>query len=149
MRRFLIAVSLVGVVVFATMQVVSAGPWGNNGFGPGCGNCNAYGGGQTVADDEPEGNRQKFLDETTALRRQIEVKNAELAALMNQENPDEKRAASLAGELYDLRNQLQEKAGAAGFGRFGYSSNVGCSPGARPCSEGEPGWSRSSCWQNR
>jgi zinc resistance-associated protein len=56
-----------------------------------------------------------FLQETTELRKSMFVKQAEKRALMMGENPDPAQAAKLAGELFDIREQLRTKALAAGL----------------------------------
>jgi len=59
--------------------------------------------------------RDTFLSETTELRKSMFVKQAEKRALMMSENPDPAQAAKLAGELFDIREQLRTKAMAAGL----------------------------------
>jgi zinc resistance-associated protein len=54
--------------------------------------------------------RQKFLDDTAGLRKQLAVKRAEMAALWKAENPDEKAIAAKQKEMAPLREQLMEKA---------------------------------------
>jgi hypothetical protein len=44
------------------------------------------------------------------IRKQLAVKRSERRALMSQVNPDEKRVAALTGEIFDLRNLLDDKA---------------------------------------
>ena len=58
-----------------------------------------------------------FLEETKKTRKQIAVKKSERRALMNRDNPDEKRVATLTGEIYDLKKLLDEKAKEA-FGEY-------------------------------
>ncbi len=53
--------------------------------------------------------RQKFLDDTAALRKDMTVKRAELAALWRAENPDEKQIVAKQKELNAVKGQLQEK----------------------------------------
>lgn len=152
MKKILLTAVVVGAVGFVAIQMASARPWGYGpGPGRGCGNYDNYAT-ETPApgadSSEFESRRQKFLDETSAVRRQLEVKEAEYTALMRQENPDEKRAATLAGELYDLRAQLQAQAAAAGLGRFGGGFGNG-GPSVAPCYTDGAGWDERPCWQNR
>jgi Spy/CpxP family protein refolding chaperone len=58
-----------------------------------------------------------FLAETKDLRRQIFIKRAERRALMHVDNPNAQEVAKVAGELFDLKTSLQEKAEAAGIER--------------------------------
>ena len=59
--------------------------------------------------------RDTFLSETTQLRKGMAEKKAAMRALMKNTNPDPEQAAKLAGELFDLREQLRIKAKAAGL----------------------------------
>jgi len=59
--------------------------------------------------------RDTFLAETTELRKNMAEKQAAMRALMKNTNPDPKQAAQLAGEIFDLREQLRTKAKAAGL----------------------------------
>jgi len=59
--------------------------------------------------------RDAFLNETAALRKNIAEKQAAKRALMRGASPDPEKAAALAGELFDLREQLRTKAQAAGL----------------------------------
>ncbi len=54
--------------------------------------------------------RQNFLKDTTALRRQMWIKGAELAALWRAEKPEAKLILAKQKEINALRGQLQEKA---------------------------------------
>ena len=64
-------------------------------------------------------NRTKFFDETVDLRKSLAVKKAETAAVMSHEKPDEKRAGQLAGEIFELRNEMRTRAAAAGINSDG------------------------------
>ncbi len=78
--------------------------------------------------------RDAFLSETTALRKNIAEKQAAKRALMRGATPDPDKAAALAGELFDLREQLRTKAQAAGLpagmikgmGRMNGCSQMAC-----------------------
>ena len=59
--------------------------------------------------------RDAFLSETTELRKNLAEKQAARRALMMGTNPDPEKAAVIAGELFDLREQLRIKAQAAGL----------------------------------
>jgi Spy/CpxP family protein refolding chaperone len=118
MKRFLLIAALVGVVSFAGLSMVNA--HGNYGFGPGkgYGNCEGYGSfNSSFYDDADKEKVNTFREETKETRKQIAIKKSERRALMNQDNPDEKRVARLTGEIYDLKNLLEEKAKEA-FGEY-------------------------------
>jgi zinc resistance-associated protein len=53
--------------------------------------------------------RQKFMDDTAGLRKQMAVKRAELAPLWRAEDPDQKAIEAKQKEINDLRGQLQQK----------------------------------------
>ena len=128
MKKFLVAAVLVGVLSFVGFSMVSAHGNYGNGPGKGCGNCEGY----ATSNNWPinEQDKQKavtFFEETKETRKQIVVRRSERRALMNQDNPDEKKVAKLTGEIYDLKNLLDEKAKEA-FGDnppFGYKHSRG------------------------
>jgi hypothetical protein len=131
MKKYLTAAALIGVIGFAGISM--ANPQGNYGYG----NC----GGPSYCDnwsysEKDDAKSSAFFEETKELRKQIVVKRSELDALMQQENPDEKKVAGLTGELYDLRTLMQEKAGKTFEGRAGY----GYGPGYGNCGGGRRGW---------
>jgi zinc resistance-associated protein len=53
---------------------------------------------------------EQFLDQTVSLRKEMAQKRAEFQALMQGNNPDPKEATKLAGELFDLKEILRNKA---------------------------------------
>jgi hypothetical protein len=53
--------------------------------------------------------RQKFMDDSAALRKQMVVKRAEMAALWQAAAPDEKAILAKMKEMNELKAQLQEK----------------------------------------
>lgn len=106
-------------VSLGAYHVADARPRGGGGMmmGHGCGNCiNA---GWFAEDDQVDETTQKaretFLSQTTELRKKMVMKQAEMSALMSRENPDDKKAAQFAGELFDLRTQIHQKAIDAGL----------------------------------
>jgi hypothetical protein len=64
--------------------------------------------------------KEKFFDETTELRKKMFSKKTELDAVMSGEKPDEKKAARLSEELFDLRGQMHKKAREAGLTKAGF-----------------------------
>ncbi|MEW6387871.1 MAG: periplasmic heavy metal sensor [Thermodesulfobacteriota bacterium] len=54
--------------------------------------------------------RQKFMNDTASLRKGMAVKRAELRALWQAENPDEKAIVAKQKELSALKEQFQSKA---------------------------------------
>lgn len=113
MKKTVLAIAAVATLGLAGYQLVDAHP---GGWGPGMGN--GYGmmgpGGRAV-DEATIKAREKFFNDTAALRRQIAAKQTELYAVTNSATPDEKKAAKLSEELFDLRSRMQEKAAASGL----------------------------------
>jgi len=135
MKKYLAAAALIGLIGFAGISMANGR--GNYGWGRGysdCGSsryCNAWG--YSEQDDEKAA---AFLAETKELRKEIVVKRSELDALMRQDNPDEKKVATLTGDLFDLESKLDEKAAKNFEGRPGYGHGPG--PGNGNC--GRRGW---------
>ena len=111
MKKYLAVAALVGLLSFVSFSMADAR--GNHGFGPGpgygygdnCGYCNNWS--DQVQDKEKV---ETFFKASKETRKQLAVKKSERRALMSQDNPDEKRVAELTGEIFDLRNLLDEKA---------------------------------------
>jgi zinc resistance-associated protein len=124
MKKILITTALAGVIGLAGLQTATAGP----GYGYGGGYCRDFGIDRPYDDGIGSKALEKFREETTALRKELAVKRGEYRALMQQDNPDEKRAAALSGELFDLRNELRQKAAERGlsgsFGCGGYGRHM-------------------------
>jgi len=58
---------------------------------------------------------EKYLAETQSLRKQISIKRAEERVLMHSRTVNAGAVAKVAGELFDLRNAIHEKAKTAGL----------------------------------
>ncbi|MGV1098773.1 periplasmic heavy metal sensor [Thiovibrio sp. JS02] len=136
MKKTLLTIAAVATIGLAGFQLAEARPWaGGPGYmmgGPGCG--------QQV-DEETAKAREKFFSETTELRKNMFAKRAELDAVLNATNPDEKKAAKLSAELFDLREAMHKKAtesGIAGRGMGGgyFCNGPGGGPGAGPGGRG-------------
>ncbi len=54
--------------------------------------------------------KQKFMNDTAGLRKEMMVKRTELAALWRADNPDEKQILAKQKELNALKEQMQQKA---------------------------------------
>lgn len=55
-----------------------------------------------------------FFTDTQDIRKEIAIKQAERMALIRGDNPDPEAAGKLAGELFDLRTTMHQKAEEAG-----------------------------------
>jgi zinc resistance-associated protein len=128
----LMLLALLAMTVMAT--TASARQWG----------CDMMGGGPALTPEQAAQAfdlRQKFLQDTVDVRRQMAVKRAELRTLWQAEKPEDKQILAKQKELAALKAQLQEKAvamklemrkfmpagpgGRMGFGPMG----PGCGPG--------------------
>jgi Spy/CpxP family protein refolding chaperone len=122
MKKTMMTLALVAVVGLTGINMAEAqwgGGWmrGNGGYGPGA--CNGPGGwgGNTSATYE---NIEKFHNDTADLRKQMFEKRSEYYEAINQENPDKELAKELWGQLFDLRQQMHEKAVDSGMKLPGY-----------------------------
>jgi len=144
MKKYFAAAVLVGIISFVSFSMVSA--HGNDGFGPGRGYGNCNGPGNCNNWSYTEQDKEKvapFLEETKETRKQIVVKRSELRALMNQENPDEKKVARLTGEIFDLKNLMDEKVSKT-FGdtppQLGFRGSGRAGGGYGNCGKGPRNW---------
>ncbi len=78
---------------------------------------------------EMQKTRDAFLLETKELRKNIAIKHAAMRAMMRSTNPDPVKVSSLAGEIFDLREQLRTKARAKGLPGHGFMGPQGMHPG--------------------
>jgi zinc resistance-associated protein len=111
MKKYLVAAALIGALGFSAISMANGR--GNYGYGPGPGYGDCNGGGYCDNWSSSERDDEKvsaFLADTKELRKDLVVKRSELDALMRQDNPDEKKVAQLAGDLYDLQTTMEEKA---------------------------------------
>lgn len=104
MKKIILAVALTGMIAVAGVQAASA----DSGYGYGY--CGSYGSGEGIWGAGNSKAAEKYLEETAGLRKEVAVKEATLAAILRQQNPDEKKVAQLSGELFDLRTELGSKA---------------------------------------
>ena len=112
MKTILITTIAILALSFAGIQTVSA-HGGNHGGGYGYCDDETYEG--SGARNRSDDSYDKFHKMTSDIRREIAVKKNELKALLRQDNPDEKRAAQLSGELFDLKEKLFGEAEKAGI----------------------------------
>ncbi|WP_028584374.1 hypothetical protein [Desulfogranum mediterraneum] len=103
-KKMLAAAILTTGLALTITQAATARPggWGNNGQVP----CQM----QQQLNPVAQKAQEKFLTDTTELRKEMAVKQTAMRAVMGAETPNSTKAAQLAGELYDLREQLRLKA---------------------------------------
>ena len=113
-KKIIIAAAVTTALAFGGLQAATAGPGSMKGGGPGFQNpCSGQG--QQFFDEATLKAHNTFLSETTELRKNMAQKRAAKRAVMSSTTPDPEKASQLAGELFDLREQLRTKARAAGL----------------------------------
>lgn len=110
MKKLVMAVAVAGLLAFTGIQMASA--HGGYAQADGYGYCGQNYSGDTTSDNEAAA---KFSADTYDIRKSITVKRSELGALLNQDNPDEKRVAQLTGEVFDLEADLSKQATSKGI----------------------------------
>ena len=118
MKKTILILTAVAITGFSATQVL-AGRAHN-------GSMNGHGMGytQNMTDEQVQA-RQAFMKDTTDLRVNLAAKKGEYRALMAGENPNPKEAGKLSGEIANLKNQLREKAVAAGVPFKGHGMDMG------------------------
>ena len=112
-KKIIIAAAVTTALAFGGLQAATAGPGTMKGRGPGFQHpCPGQG---QPFDEATLKARDTFLSETTELRKNMAEKRAAKRAVMSSTTPDPAKASQLAGELFDLREQLRTKARAAGL----------------------------------
>jgi len=117
MKKTFVALAVITTIGLAGYQAAEARPSGGN-----HGHMMDSGQGRQL-DEEAVKVHEKFMAETTELRKQMHSKKTELRAVLANEKPDEKKAARLSEDLFDLRENMRAKAkesGLSGRGMGGY-----------------------------
>ena len=129
MKKTFLTLAVVATIGLAGFHVAEAHPWGaGHHYGMG-GNMMGQGYGYQL-DEETAQARDKFLSETTELRKKMHAKRTELNAVLSSETPDEKKAARLSEELFDLREQMRKRADEAGLSKKGFGPGYCGGPGS-------------------
>lgn len=76
--------------------------------------------------------RDTFLNDTKDLRKNMMVKRFEMRAIMQGTNPDAKQVSVLAGEIFDIKEQLRAKATELGLPGAGCMGPMGGCMGHGP-----------------
>ena len=114
MKKTLLTLAAIIGISLAAYQSAEAKGWGG-GMGMDCGMMDGSIMGQGKLSEKDLKVREKFSADTSELRKKMVTKRAELEAVMAGANPDEKKTAALSGDLFDLREQMQQKAKEAGI----------------------------------
>ncbi len=121
MKKTVLVFAALATIGLGGYQLAEAKPGGCGcGMGPGWGMMGGPGQGSVQMSEEDLKAKEKFYSETTELRKKMFSKKTELDAVMSGEKPDEKKAAKLSEELFDLRDQMQKKAQEAGLNKAGF-----------------------------
>jgi zinc resistance-associated protein len=117
-RNIAIATLAMGFGLVALTQAQAG--WAQRGGGYWGGNMNQAGPQMQFNQVDPAAQEKldAFFADTEDIRREIAVKRAERFALMRSENPDPAAASKVAGELFDLRTTLHNKAVEAGVSAY-------------------------------
>jgi Spy/CpxP family protein refolding chaperone len=136
MKKQIVVATLLAALMFAG---TASANWGRGGGGFGGGNCpQGMGMMAPQLDEESRAKMVQFHKENQDLHKQMVMKQAEKRALMQQTQPDPQAAAKVAGELFDLRTALQQKAELAGVAELMGNCRQGMKHGrrgfaGRPC----------------
>lgn len=116
MKKQIIALALISGL---TMTSVASAHWGKGNHGQGGGGCQQMQA-QKIAnlDQETKDKIKQFFKDNKSLVKQMVMKRAEKKALMRSDSPDPAVASTLAGEIFDLRISLKEKAEEAGVEQY-------------------------------
>jgi zinc resistance-associated protein len=109
-RKKLSVAVLLALGLFLSLAFTSwAQPWGMKGHGGHGGHWGKFANLTPEQAGQLFDLRQKFLDDTASLRKDMVVKRAELRALWRAENPDEKPILAKLKEINAIQAKLQEK----------------------------------------
>ena len=112
MKKVIVSFCLFSIGLFLVVQYSFAGV--GAGCGKGCKEHNNQGQ-QQVMDAGTKEKYEKFMQETVALRKELEEKSAQYQALMASGSPDPAKAALITEEYFQLRDFLTDKAVQAGI----------------------------------
>ncbi len=126
MKKTLLILIAVAITGFSATQVLAGRAHNGSMDGHGMG----YEQHQNLTDEQIQA-RQAFMKDTADLRQNLAVKRGEYRALMAGENPNPKEAGKLSGEIAGLKDQLREKAVAAGVPFKGRGMGHGMGDGHR------------------
>jgi Spy/CpxP family protein refolding chaperone len=119
MKKHIVAIVLIAGLTMATAASAYRGRGGD-----GYGDCPQMQGPMMQGpmmqqlDPETQAKVTKFFKDNQPLHKQIAMKQAEKRALMQNDKPDPQAAAKVAGELFDLRTAMHDKAEAAGVAQY-------------------------------
>ncbi len=131
MKKLIFGTTILALITLFTLQFAGAGPGRGSGFGfgGGCRNWNGVQGPYTGAEVDQE-KINTFSKETVQLRTRLIEKRAEYQKQTLIKDYDRNKAAMMSEEIYQIQDQLREKAEKAGLsarqGRGGNGCWTGC-----------------------
>jgi len=121
MKKKILTTTLIAAIAIGTAVTASAN-WGQRGGGYGNSNMPAPGPRMQMQyqqlDPAVKEKLDTFFADTQDIRKEITVKQAEQRAMLRSDNPDPEAAGKLAGELFDLRTTMRQKAEEAGVSAY-------------------------------
>ncbi len=145
MKKKILTTTLVAVIGLGALTTAYAG-WGQRGGGYWNNNMqapNVQAPGPRMqmqynqVDPAVQEKLDKFFTDTLDIRKEIAVKQAERMALVRSDNPDPGAVGKLAGELFDLRTTMHQKAEEAGV--TAYLGPMNGPRGGQGFGQGNPG----------
>jgi Spy/CpxP family protein refolding chaperone len=127
MKKKIVALALISSLTMATAATAN---WNKGNMGGG--DCPQRQGQVQQLDQATKDKLQQFFTDNKELHKEMIMKQAAKRALMRSDNPDPAAASKLAGELFDLRTTIREKAVAAGVEQYighGRMGMMGAGPG--------------------
>ncbi len=113
-----IAITLLASVIGLTGMYQATANCGSGGM-KGAGGCpGAMMQARAEMDEATKAKFDTFFTDNQAVRKEMQMKQAEKRALMHSENPDAEKVARLTGELFDLRTTMHAKAKEAGLEKY-------------------------------
>lgn len=135
MKKQILTTALVAAIAIGTAATYASANWGQRGGGGYWNNNQNAGPGMQMPynqgrpgprmqmqaqqlDPAVQEKLDQFFADTQDLHKQIVTKRAEELALLRSENPNPEAAGKLAGELFDLRTTVRQKAEEAGVAQY-------------------------------
>ncbi len=119
MKKLIAAIAVVSILaVGAVAYAHGNGAWGGGHMGG-----QGYGGHMTGGHGSGYGTDQKFLDETTDLRKELHNKRFEYSETARDPKTDTDTLTGLEKEIYELQAQVHKNAPGTTYGRSG---GLGC-----------------------
>lgn len=153
MRRNILTALLIGTMALTGYQTAFAHPHGNSGDGNSDCYMKSEGGMHQLQRTDTHRRYvdtvnveavNKFLDATVKERKAYTQKRAEMKAVMKSTNPEVKLAGKLAGELFDLREALLNKAKENGLSVVDVKHLIGGMGGGKGAGHGGMGMGQGS-----